>query len=89
MTTKKTLSFTDRHHRFLTEKVKQGVFASQSAAVAAAPKQMVRDGEERDIALNALADEVRSRMETPRSDYVEADDAFAATHARLVTSNKA
>jgi Arc/MetJ-type ribon-helix-helix transcriptional regulator len=36
MTVKTTLSFTDRHHHFLSEKVGQGVFATQSAAVAAA-----------------------------------------------------
>ena len=47
MTVKTTLSFTDRHHRFLTDKVGQGVFASQSAAVAAALEQMMRDEEER------------------------------------------
>ena len=39
MTVKTTLSFTDRHHQFLTDKVGQGVFASQSAAVAAALEQ--------------------------------------------------
>jgi len=27
MTAKTTLSFTDRHHQFLSEKVRQGVFA--------------------------------------------------------------
>ena len=32
MTVKTTLSFTDRHHQFLSEKVGQGVFATQSAA---------------------------------------------------------
>lgn len=36
MTVKTTLSFTDQHHRFLTEKVGAGVFASQSALLAAA-----------------------------------------------------
>lgn len=41
MTVKTTLSFTDRHHRFLTEKVGAGVFASQSALVAAALEQMI------------------------------------------------
>ena len=36
MTVKTNLSFTDRHHRYLLEKVCQGVFATRSAAVAAA-----------------------------------------------------
>ena len=34
MTVKTTLSFTDRHHLFLSEKVSEGVYATQSAAVA-------------------------------------------------------
>jgi len=88
MTTKTTLSFTDRHHRFLTEKVRQGAFASQSAAVAAALEQMIRDEEERDMALGALADEIRSRLQAPRSDYVEEDEAFAAARARLKASRE-
>lgn len=89
MTTKTTLSFTDRHHRFLTEKVRQGVFASQSAAVAAALEQMIRDEEERDMALGVLADEIRSRLQAPRSDYVDEDTAFGAARARLEASRKA
>jgi Arc/MetJ-type ribon-helix-helix transcriptional regulator len=89
MTVKTTLSFTDRHHRFLTEKVGQGVFASQSSAVAAALEQMIRDEEERDMALGALADEIRSRLQTPRKDYVEGDDAFAAARSQLQASPKA
>ena len=47
MTVKTTLSFTDRHHHFLSEKVGQGVFATQSAAVAAALEHMMQDEEER------------------------------------------
>ena len=89
MTVKTTVSFTDRHHRFLTEKVEQGAFASQSAAVAAALEQMIREEEERGMALGALADEIRSRLDTPRSGYVVGDDAFAAARAQLQTSRKA
>ena len=89
MTVKTTLSFTDRHHRFLTEKVGQGVYASQSAAVAAALEQMIRDEEERDIALGALADEVRARLATPRSEFVEQDDAFAAARATVAAARRA
>ena len=78
MTVKTTLSFTDRHHQFLAEKVGQGVFATQSAAVAAALEQMMQDEEEREIALSALAREIRARMETPRAASIDQDDAFAA-----------
>ena len=83
MTVKTTLSFTDRHHRFLTDKVGEGVFASQSAAVAAALEQMIRDEEERGIALDAMADEIRARMRTPIAEYVDPEDAFAAARARI------
>ena len=83
MTVKTTLSFTDRHHRFLTDKVGEGVFASQSAAVAAALEQMIRDEEERTIALDAMADEIRARMRTPATEYVDHEAAFAAARARI------
>ncbi len=83
MTVKTTLSFTDRHHRFLSEKVGQGVFATQSAAVAAALEQMMQDEEERNVALQALAQEIRARMETPRDAFIDEEDAFAAARASI------
>lgn len=89
MTVKTTLSFTDRHHRFLTDKVGEGVFASQSAAVAAALEQMIRDEEERDLALGSIAEDIRARMETPRADYVDRDDAFAAARSRVKAASGA
>jgi antitoxin ParD1/3/4 len=83
MTVKTTLSFTDRHHRFLSEKVGQGVFATQSAAVAAALEQMMQDEEERNVALQALAQEIRARMETPRDAFIDEDEAFATARASI------
>ena len=83
MTVKTTLSFTDRHHRFLTDKVGEGVFASQSAAVAAALEQMIRDEEERTIALDAMADEIRARIRTSATEYVDPEGGFAAARARI------
>lgn len=83
MTVKTTLSFTDRHHHFLSEKVGQGVFATQSAAVAAALEQMMQDEEEREVALSALKQEIRARMETPRATFIEQDDAFASARATI------
>ena len=83
MTHKTTLSFTDRHHRFLTEKVGQGVFASQSAAVAAALEQMIRDEEERAIALDAMAEDIRARLRTAPADYIDPDAVFAQTRRRI------
>lgn len=83
MTVKTTLSFTDRHHRFLSEKVGQGVFATQSAAVAAALEQMMQDEEERNVALQALAQEIRARMETPRNAFIDQEEVFAAARASI------
>ena len=86
MTVKTTLSFTDRHHLFLKEKVGEGVFATQSAAVAAAIEQMMQDAAEREVALSALAEEIRARMETPRSEYTDGTQAFAAARATIAAT---
>lgn len=89
MTVKTTLSFTDRHHQFVAEKVGQGVFATQSAAVAAALEQMMQNEEERNVALQALAQEIRARMETPRDAFIDQDDAFAAARASIEAARRA
>ena len=88
MTVKTTLSFTDRHHRFLAEKVGEGVFATQSAAVASAIEQMMQDEQEREIALSALAEEIRTRMQTVRSEYVDDEQAFSAARAAVEASRR-
>lgn len=86
MTIKTTLSFTDRHHRFLSEKVKDGLFATRSAAVANAVERMMQDEEEREVALAALAEEVRARMRTARSEYVDREAAFSTGRAAVEAS---
>ena len=88
MTVKTTLSFTDRHHRFLMQSIKDGVFATQSAAVAAALEQMIQDETEREVALTALAQEIRARTQTPRSEFVDQDNAFSAARAAIETARK-
>ena len=86
MTVRTTLSFTDRHHRFLLKKVRDGVFATQSAAVANAIERMMQDEEEREVALSALAEEIRLRMRTARSKYVDRQAAFSSAHAAVEAS---
>ena len=54
------LSFTDRHDRFLARKVEEGVFATTSAAVAAALERMIEDDEAREAALAAMAEAIRA-----------------------------
>ena len=88
MTIKTTLSFTDRHHRFLSEKVGEGVFATQSAAVASAIEQMMQDDQERKLALSALAEEIRARMQTVRSEYVDDEQAFSAARAAVEATRR-
>ena len=83
MTIKTTLSFTDRHHRFLSEKVGEGLFATQSAVVANAIERMMQDEEEREVALSTLAEEVRARLQTARSEYVDGETAFSAARASV------
>ena len=89
MTVKTTLSFTDRHHHFMSEKVGQGIFATQSAAVAAALEQMMQDEEERGVALAALGQEIRARMEMPSAAFIDQDDAFAAARSTIGAARSA
>ena len=88
MTIKTTLSFTDRHHRFLSEKVGEGVFATKSGAVASAIEQMMQDDRERETALSARAKEIRARMRTERSEYVDDEQAFSAARAAVEASRR-
>ena len=88
MTVKTTLSFTERHHLFLLEKVDEGVFATQSAAVAAAIEQMMQDGVEREVALSALSEEIRMRMQTPRSEFVGQNRAFSAARTTIKAARR-
>lgn len=89
MTVKTTLSFTDRHHRFLTEKVGQGLYTSLSAAVAAALEQMMRDEQERDLALIHFAEGIRARLSTPIGDYVDESKSLGPVRARLKAAREA
>lgn len=88
MTVKTTLSFTDRHHKFMSAKVDEGVFASQSAVVASAIENMMRDEQERDAALAAMAEEVRARMQTARSEFVDGDLTFSAARATVAAARE-
>ena len=73
MTVKTSLSFTDRHHRFIAEKVAQGAFASLSGVVAAGVERMIEDERDRDIAFGAMAGEIRRRLQTPADDFIDLD----------------
>ena len=65
------------------------MFATQSAAVAAALEQMIQDEDEREVALSALAQEIRARMETSRSEFIGQDNAFATARATIAMARGA
>lgn len=81
MTVKTTLSFTNRHAAFLKRQVGSGIYASQSAAVAAAIEAAMADETARDVALNAMAEEIRARMATPREDYLSEEEFFSTLNS--------
>ena len=83
MTIKTTLNLTDRHHRFLSEKVSEGLFATQSAVVASAIERMMQDEVEGDVVLSAFAEEVRARLKTARSEYIDSQTAISAARASV------
>lgn len=85
MTVKTTLSFTDRHHDFLAQKVGEGVFATTSSAVAAAVENMIQDERDREAAFAAFADEIRTRMETPIDQFISMEEAFRPAREYLAT----
>ena len=77
-----------RRERALERKVNEGVYATQSAAVAAAIEQMIQDEAEREVALKALAEEIRTRMHTPRSEFVNQDQAFSAARTTIAAARR-
>ncbi len=84
MSVKTAVSFIDDHHQFAKELVEQGAFASVSAVVAAGIQKLRDEAQERDIALNAMADEIRRRAETSDTEFVEHKTGdFAAILARV------
>ena len=73
MTIKTSVSFTERHHRFAKQKVEEGSCASVSGLVAQGIEKLMQE-EEREAVLAGMADAVRARMQTPRSEFIEMDE---------------
>ena len=70
MTVKSAVSFIDAHHAFAREKVERGEFASVSAVVAAGIQKLRDEEAERKAMLDAMADEIRRRAETPDEEFL-------------------
>ena len=89
MTVKTSISFTDRHHQFADKKASEGIFTSVSSVVAAGIELIMKEEAEREVALEAMSDTIRHRMETPRSEWLEVTDnesMFTKARARLQSS---
>ncbi len=55
----------------------------------AAIEQILQDEAEREVAHSALAEEIRARMETPRSEYTDRTHTFAAARATIAAARVA
>jgi len=71
MTVKSAVSFIDEHHAFAKSAVKRGEFASVSAVVAAGIQRLRDEDAEHTAMLEAMAEEIRRRAETPDEEFVE------------------
>ena len=70
MTVKSAVSFIDEHHAFARAAVERGEFASVSAVVAAGIQKLRDEEVERRAMLDAMAEEIRRRAETPDGEFV-------------------
>ena len=90
MTVKSSISFTDRHHRFVRDKVDQGVFTSVSSLVALGIERLIQEEAEQQAMLAGLKDTIAVRMATPNDQWVTMDDSdglFAEARERLNPRN--
>ncbi len=84
MTVKTTISLTERHHRYAQGRAKDGRNGSVSSVVAAGLELLMQDEADRDVALDAMSDAIKARLNAPREDWVEdVDDLFAEARHRL------
>jgi Arc/MetJ-type ribon-helix-helix transcriptional regulator len=74
MTVKTAVSFTERHHQFAKQKVQEGSCASVSSLVAQGIEKLMLEEQERDAVLSGMADAIKARMQTPRSEFIEMDE---------------
>ena len=85
MTVKSAVSFIDEHHAFAKAAVERGEFASVSAVVAAGIQRLPDEEDERSAMLDAVAEEIRRRAETPDDEFVEhARGDFARILERMI-----
>lgn len=74
MTIKTAVSFTERHHKFAKQKVQEGSCASVSSLVAQGIERLMQEEQEREAVLPGMTEAVRTRLQTPRSEFIEMDE---------------
>ena len=74
MTFKTAVSFTERHHRFAKQKVKESYGDSVNSLTAQGTEKLMQEEEEREAVLARMAEAVQARMQTPRSEFIEMDE---------------
>jgi antitoxin ParD1/3/4 len=80
MTVKTAVSFTERHHQFAKQKVQEGSCASVSSLVAQGIEKLMLEEQERNAVLSGMADAIKARMQTPRSEFIEMDETDTMFH---------
>lgn len=84
MTVKSTVSFTDQHHQYAKDKAEKGESNSVSSVVAAGIELLIKDEQEREAAIQAMSESIRTRLSTPRKEWIEGtDDLFIKAKQRL------
>jgi antitoxin ParD1/3/4 len=76
MNIKNTITLSDRYMRYAEQRVEAGQFPSIEKVVEAGLDELMRADEmtpEQNDALDAMADEIRRRIETPRDQFVAWD----------------
>lgn len=90
MTVKIAIELDDTHREFAEKMVKDGLYPSISSVVQAGIEQMMENDAIPADALAGMADEIRSRMELPRDQWIpwDGDRLFDDVRSKLAEKYK-
>lgn len=88
MADRSPINLAERHRQFLREKVVEGVYPTEEAAVGDAVEQMMLDELEREKALNSMAKEIRARATADPASFIDVEDAFAPAFALIAEKRR-
>ncbi len=80
------MSFIEPHHEFAKRKVQEGSCASASSVFAQCIERLMQEENEREAMSTGMADAIRARKQTPRSEFIEfheSDTVFEDVRRRL------